>query len=121
MADIIELTDQEKKAVRRDIEELTAFMDSDLELIKELLVEKGVEPIVLFHYMEGDFAMTGFVVSRGGQIYYFEHTEDYDEESPDEETEEHFEIQKVELVQLNKEKKIYPKALVALEMAKVND
>lgn len=113
----MEITPQQKEAIRRDIEEMTDELSSENQYIQNSLKSNGLDVLLLFHLMEGDFAQIGFVVTRDLQIYYFESVEDYDEEFPEEETTETFNVEKVELARLEKDKKIYSRAVVALEMA----
>lgn len=108
---------EQKETLLKNIAELTAELDGELENIKDSFISAGVQPRLLFHYTQGDDAVVGFVLARDGQIYYFEDSEEYDEESNDEDITEKFEIYKVDLNQLSKDKKIYPRALVAMEMA----
>lgn len=79
--------------LRKDINKLTAELDGDLGNIKDYLTDVGVVPNKLFHYLQGDFMEVGF-----------------------NETQKKFDIYKVELTELSKDKIVYPRALIALEV-----
>lgn len=113
----MEPTKQQKEALCKDITELTEELkNGDLQHLDELLTEAGVDAHKLFYYCAGDNMEIGLVLGKDGLIYYFEHSEDYDDESPDDEPEDNFNLQKVSITELIKDKKIYPRGLVALEM-----
>lgn len=114
----MELTKQQKEALWKDIAELTQELENgDLQHLKKQLTASGVHANKLFYYCQGDFMEIGLVLGKDGLIYYFEFSEEYDEESPDEEVEDKFEIQKVSMTEQSNDKKMYARSLVALEMA----
>lgn len=116
----MELTKQQKEALWKDITELTEEMESgELQHLMEKLTVVGVDAHKLFYYCQGDDVEIGLVLGKDGQIYYFEYSEEYDDESPEEEAEDKFEVQKVSMTELSKDKKMYPRGLLALEMAGV--
>lgn len=116
----MELTKQQKEELWKDITELTKELESgELEHIKEKLTVAGVEVHKLFYYCQGDYMEIGLVLGKDGLIYYFEYSEEYDDESREEEVQEKFEVQKVSMNELSKDKKMYPRGLIVLEMAGV--
>lgn len=114
----MELTKQQKKALCKDIAELTQELENgELQHLTEQLAASGVHANKLFYYCQGDDMEIGLVLGKDGLIYYFEHSEEYDDESPEEEVEDKFEVRKVSMAELSKDKKMYARGVVALEMA----
>lgn len=115
---LMELTNQQKEALWKDIAELTNELENgDWQHLYKYLTEAGVDTHKLFYYCQGEFTEIGLVLGKDGEIYYFDYSAEYNEESPDEEVEDKFEVQKVSLTEQSKDKKMYARSLVALEMA----
>lgn len=112
---------EQKETLRKNIARLTAELDGELEYIRDACIAAGVQPRLLIDYTQGDHALIGFVLAGNRQIYYFEETEEYDEETGEADTTENFTIYKVDHNQLIKDKKIHTRALVAIEMAEAEN